>query len=139
MSELQCEQCGGELAEYGTGVLQCKQCRSLHLSPLGMRAFHLMKIGDGPRVDDDATVKAEPFSLIAEDGLGPNTIATPSSWAHHTITSGRLWDGDLLATYRRAHAQVVAAIAAGLRDAGLTDEATIDRLTEAVVKRLGEG
>lgn len=30
-------------------------------------------------------------------------------------------------------------IAAGLRDAGLTDEATIDRLTEAVVKRLGEG
>ncbi len=57
----------------------------------------------------------------------------------HTITSGRLWDGDLLATYRRAHAQVVAAIAAGLRDAGLTDEATIDRLTAAVVKRLGEG
>lgn len=73
-----------------------------------------------PRVDDDATVKA------AYDCLG-------------TITSGRLWDGDLLATYRRARAQVVATIAAGLRDAGLTDEATIERLTEAVVKRLGEG
>ncbi len=79
-----------------------------------------------PRVDDDATVKAEPFNFVAHDDP-------------HTITSGRLWDGDLLATYRRAHAQVVAAIAAGLRDAGLTDEATIDRLTAAIVERLGEG
>ncbi len=80
-----------------------------------------------PRVDDDATVKADPFSITAFND-GP-----------HTITSGRLWDGDLLATYRRARAQVVDAIATGLRDAGLTDEATIERLTAAIVKRLGEG
>lgn len=57
----------------------------------------------------------------------------------YTITAGRLWDDALLYTYRRARAQVVDAVAAGLRDAGLTDDATIERLTEAVVKRLGEG
>lgn len=39
----------------------------------------------------------------------------------------------------RAYNAIVANVRAGLRDAGLTDEATIERLTEAVVKRLGEG
>lgn len=96
--------------------------------PDARAAYEAIAAATQSKARDDLPLPMEPMIAI-------NSVLTSVP----VISAGRLWDGDLLATYRRARAQVVATIAAGLRDAGLTDEATIERLTAAIVERLGEG
>lgn len=137
--EVRCDHCGHTFAALSDGspIAVCECGRTMRVSWTATD-HGTIRTHTPPRPADDATVNIDPsFNIVS--GTYDGGLITAFNDDLGTITSGRLWDGDLLATYRRAHAQVVATVAAGLRDAGLTNEATIDRLTAAIVERLGEG